>query len=648
MSRNLSVQLAIAGLLAAVLIAVIIAIVQFNSIEKDVIEVKQKTAHNESILTQLSDKIERGIKVNGASNGGGNNGNNGGSANNAAGDKIDGNLLVPDPTPLTAPGAKMGGHLRLVSASDYKGFNRLVENGADVQELYDGFIGNKLAHRQIMDPDKWASELARAVTVENDGMTYHVWLHEGVTWHKPAVDFANPRYKWLDGEHIVKAQDFAFMMQMLMDPKVEGAASSRTYFEDFDRLEIINDYEFKAHWKRKTYSSLATTLEGIVPLPEWLYAFDEDGKRYPDSILGLKFNSHWYNDRGIGSGPYRFAESKPGEYVKLVRNESYFEGQAAIAEVSFQIVKDDELRLLKFKRGEIDVTGLSPTQYRKEILEPTDSAFKSGKFKYETFIRLVYYYMGWNADGQFFGDKLVRRAMTHAFNRLRLINEVFVGLGEITTGNFHSSTPYYDKSIEPWEFNLDKAKALLDEAGWKDTDGNGIRDKMVGGEKKEFEFSFLIYSSSPEYKTMADIFKEDLIKIGVKMNVQAVDWPTMQKKMDDKEFDAFTGGWGLDWESDPYQLWHSTQADVPKGSNRVGFRNKEADEIIEKARVTFDPDERKRLFNRFHAIMHDEQPYTFFRIPFGVLVWQPRVQNVIIQKVRPQVLYRTMWLDDAK
>ena len=120
------------------------------------------------------------------------------------------------------------------------------------------------------------------------------------------------------------------------------------------------------------------------------------------------------------------------------------------------------------------------------------------------------------------------------------------------------------------------------------------------------------------------------------MTYSPVDWPTMLKKMDEKKFDAYTGGWGLSWTIDPYQIWHSSQADVPKGSNRVGFRNERADEIIEQLRVTFDEDERIELAREFHKIVHEEQPYTFFFAPKNVIAYNPRIQNVLVRKTRPQ------------
>jgi ABC-type transport system substrate-binding protein len=159
-----------------------------------------------------------------------------------------------------------------------------------------------------------------------------------------------------------------------------------------------------------------------------------------------------------------------------------------------------------------------------------------------------------------------------------------------------------------------------------------------------FDFNVVSYDR-PEVRTYLSVFKEDLRKIGINMTQLAVDWPTMQKKMDEGDFDAFTGGWGLSWVIDPYQIWHSSQADVPKGSNRVGFRNKRADEIIEKLRVTFDEAERLKMFHEFHQLLHEEQPYTFFYSPRATAVWNPRVQNMIINQTRPQMYSLPWWID---
>jgi len=190
----------------------------------------------------------------------------------------------------------------------------------------------------------------------------------------------------------------------------------------------------------------------------------------------------------------------------------------------------------------------------------------------------------------------------------------------------------------PRTFDLKRAAKLLDEADWIDRDGDGIREKYIGIDKYDFKFTMLIYDNSSEWEAVASIFKEDLRKIGVQMRIRKVDWALMQELMDDKKFDAFTGGWGLSWETDPYQIWHSSQVDVKGGSNVIGFKNEEADRIIEELRVTFDRRKRKKLLDRFQEILYNEQPYTFIFSRKYVAIWWDYLKNVKFGKVSPHEL----------
>jgi ABC-type transport system substrate-binding protein len=243
-----------------------------------------------------------------------------------------------------------------------------------------------------------------------------------------------------------------------------------------------------------------------------------------------------------------------------------------------------------------------------------------------------------------FKDKRVRRAMSHAFNAEMLLKDVFVGLGERATGPISSFSPYSDKSLPPIPFDLDAAKALLDEAGWKDGDGDGVREQIIDGQTIRFEFTLMTYGSSDEYKTLGNIFKEDLAKIGIKMSVLPMDWANFLKKMDDKEFDAITGAWAQGPDVDYFQIWHSSQADVPKGSNRVGFRSVEGDRIIEALQLEFDPEKRVELAHQFHRLVYDEQPYTFFYTRKRPGFWQPELQHVEFGTDRPHKNHRPWFL----
>ena len=540
-----------------------------------------------------------------------------------------------------------GGTLLMQFGSDPKGFNYTAENGADVQRIQTYNTLN-LVRRHKKDPSELGSELAYHLKVDDDFKTFTYKIRRDIYWHVPAVDFSTGRFDWLKGDHQTTAHDLVFAMDMMMNDQVAGAAPSRSYLSDLLDYEAIDDFTFRIRFKTKLQSTLAVIVPGLYAVPEFLYAFDEDGERYPDEIIGARFQDHWYNPRGLGNGPYRFVKYEPGVSIELERVPGFPLGGNPHDKIIFQIIKDQTSWARKLRTKELDISYLQPGQYRSEVLEgEADSPFKDGSLKEGEYWEHTYFYVGWNADRPWFGDKRVRWAMSHAFNADRLIDEVFLGLGERCTGPMPSFLPFYDKSIPPIPFDLNRAQELLVEAGWEDTNDDGIRDKEINGERVEFDFTLIVYGSSDEYITLGNIFKEDLAQIGVKMTVQPLDWAVLLKRVDDREFDAITLAWVSGPDVDFYQIWHSSQADVPKGSNRVGFRNPEADKLIEALRLEFDFEKRIQLAHQFHKLAYDEQPYTFFYTRKRKAFWQKRLKNVWFGKVRPYMNPRPWMLAPA-
>jgi ABC-type transport system substrate-binding protein len=145
---------------------------------------------------------------------------------------------------------------------------------------------------------------------------------------------------------------------------------------------------------------------------------------------------------------------------------------------------------------------------------------------------------------------------------------------------------------------------------------------VIDGAKVPFAFQLVIYGSSTEWDTIANIYREALRTIGVKMDPVALEWATQLKRVEDREFDAVTLAWVPPWATDLMQIWHSQEADRPKSSNRIGFRNKDADRIAEALRREFDPAKRVALCHEFHALVHELQPYTFvYQRSRAVLYW---------------------------
>ncbi|MBM76756.1 MAG: hypothetical protein CMK59_15215 [Proteobacteria bacterium] len=554
--------------------------------------------------------------------------------------------------------AQKGGTLLSYLGSDPKGLNFLTQNGSDVSNLQN-YIGIGLMRRHFNDTSKWHPELAYHMGRTEDFLTYTYKIRDDVFWHDPTLEKSNPSLAWLfegkscreghfiNGRCRVTAHDLVFMMDMLMNNQVAGAAPIRSYYSNLKQYRALDDFTFQVEFNKKTQTQ-DNMVRGIYPMPEFLYAYDEDGNRYDDSIIGTKFEAHWYDPNTIGAGPYRFVEFDPGVKIMLERDSRFPLGGNAFKKILFQIINDDQQRLRKMKKEEIHYTGLSPSQYRVEVVEGDQSSpFKNGTFGNAEYWSHTYYYIGWNNQSIFFNDKRVRQAMSHAFNADFLLQKVMMNLGKRCTGPMPAFLPFYDSELPPIPFDLEKAKSLLNEAGWIDSDNDGILDKVIEGQKTDFEFSLTIYGSSKEYKTIGDIFKEELAKVGVKMNVVPQEWSMLLKKIDAREFDAVTLAWVSGPDVDFRQIWHSTQADVPQSSNYISFRNEEADKIIEALEVEFDFDKRVELANNFHKLLYDEQPYTFFYTRRSPYYWNQKLKDVKAQTVRPYLNARAWHLTDG-
>lgn len=556
------------------------------------------------------------------------------------------NFLSPKGVHWPPKGATLDGIVKKGwDSGDPKGFNWLVVNDGALSEYIEHYSGAVLSDRNIWtDPNLWHARMACRVEITDDFKEYTIYLRKGVYWHKPAgVDVKSARYAWLDKPQELTAEDYVFAIEMILNPQVENGFL-RNYYKDVESVKAVDKHTLVVRWKTKTYQSLAFSLS-VQPLAKHIYGYTEDGKPIPQETQGLRLNQHWYNNKGFPSaGEYRFSEYKPGAHIKLERDDDYPGEKPAIKDIVYPIYTDRTLGVLKLKSGELNFTEVYPGQYREEYLDwqskpkaswPKNNPFLNGQISCEPATSPIYRYVGWNMDNPLFEDTRVRRAMTHALNRVDILKKVFVGLGELTTGPFLPWSDHVDKTIQPLPFDLGRSRALLAEAGWKDSDGDGLVDKLIDGKRTPFAFTLLVYGNKPEYTAMANIFKEDLLKVGVKMDMAAVEWSLMQKRMEEKNFEAYTGGWLVPWDGDPFQTWHSSQADVPKGSNRIGFRNQRADKLIEQLRATFDPAKRREMFHELHRILHEEQPYTFFFYQKEVYCWRDNVKGVKFAKARP-------------
>ncbi len=432
--------------------------------------------------------------------------------------------------------------------------------------------------------------LAESWEISEDKLTYTFKLRENV--------------KWQDGEPFT-SEDVVFSYKTIMNPKVD-APQLRAYYQEIRDVKAIDDHTVKFTYARPYF--LALEFCGGMPIvPKHVFAEGD-------------FNTNPAGRSPVGTGPYKFLRWTTGREIVVEKNPDYWGEKPKLNRIVFRIITDSSVSLQVLKREELDVSGLTPIQWARQT---------SSKSFEENFDKLSYFtpnysYIGWNLRRPYFSDKVVRQALTHLVNRELILQQILFDLGAVVTNPFYINSPEYDKSIEPYPYDPKKAAELLDQAGWTDSNGNGIRDK----DGVEFNFEFLIPAGSETGEKIATILKEELDKTGIGMDIRKIEWAVFTSRLMDRKFDAVTLAWSMGVESDPYQIWSSTQAE--KGSNFVGFVNEEADKLIEAARKEFDRDKRIEMYRRFAEIVHEEQPYTFMFCNKSTVAVNKRFENVVV------------------
>jgi peptide/nickel transport system substrate-binding protein len=320
----------------------------------------------------------------------------------------------------------------------------------------------------------------------------------------------------------------------------------------------------------------------------------------------------------VGTGPYRLLRWDTGEQIVLERHDGYWGPKPHLKRIVFKLITDTTVALEVLKQGGLDFMGLRPMQWSRQ----TQSQRFQQRFQKFKYYLPSYSYIGWNLRKPLFQDQRVRQAMTMLLDRDLILQKILFGLGIVVSGPFYVNSPDYNRAVAPYPYDPQAAMERLRAAGWSDHDGDGIVDR----EGVPFAFEFLISSGSKFAEQLATILQESVKRVGIHMTIRKLEWAVFIQKIQSHDFDACTLGWSLGWEADPYQVWHSSQAE--KGSNFVGFANDEADRLIEEARREFDADKRRAMFRRFHEIIHEVQPYTFLFTTEALVAVDRRFANV--------------------
>jgi peptide/nickel transport system substrate-binding protein len=432
-------------------------------------------------------------------------------------------------------------------------------------------------------------DLAESWEISDGGLTITFRLKRNVLWHD-GVPFT--------------ADDVKFTFDTILDPAAGCPYISG--YSDIKEIRVIDPYTVRFLYSRPYAPALLKLGMGIIP--RHLFKDVRDIRKSP------------YARSPVGTGPYKFSKWENGHFIILEANKEYFEHVPGIKRYIYKIIPDQSVQFLELVAGDVDSMDLNPYQffYRSDTRQ-----FRESIEKYR-YLAHSYTYIGYNLKDPLFGDKNVRQALSCAINKKEIIDAVLLGLGEPCTGPFLKTTPYYDDEAPGYGYDPLKAAKLLRDAGWKDTDGDGILDRNG----IEFRVKLATNQGSQVREDVATIVQSQWAALGIRADIQVVAWSAfLDQFVNKKNFQAVILGWTIPVDPDIYAVWHTGSA-KPGGLNFVSYSNKRVDELIEAGRREFSPEKRREIYREAHRLIAEDAPYTFLFFPYATPAVNKRFKGI--------------------
>ncbi len=452
--------------------------------------------------------------------------------------------------------------------------------------------------------------------------------------------------KWQDG-HPFNAHDVYFAWQCYWNQTVD-CEDSRYKIQKIVHADVLDDHRIRFFYGEQYFLALDAFTD-LTVLPSHLYNLsDPDNPKHDPAsdVLGAAqgefVNDHENNFKWVGLGPYQVKEVTE-QWVIAERFEGYFDPERAgyVDAIHWRHIPSVDAGKQALLNGELDYFArISSDDYFGEYCQ--QEAFTNTHYKGYTYQPRMQY-IAWNTRRPVFKEQAVRTALGHAMDWDEFLSTVGNGLGvRITSTQFYMS-PTYDHALEPIAFDLEKAEEILTDAGWYDRDGDGIRDK--NGIPLEFEY--LMTPGNTASQRIVLKLQENCAKIGIKVNVATRDWAAFIERAKTKDFDAFGMAWVLPVESDPQQLWHSSEG-KSRGSNYPGLDDPEIDRLIEAIQVELDEERRYELFHELQARIYEQQPYMFtYNVPVKFAM-NKRIRNFKSYAINPGYSVRDWFIEETE
>lgn len=442
---------------------------------------------------------------------------------------------------------------------------------SDFDRRVDFYLFTPMVHLDTdLDP---VPGLATKWEISSDGREY--------TFH------LNPAATFSDGSPVL-ASDALFTLKKIVDPTTE-APQIAGGFENLDlkATRVVDDHTIVVAFK-EALSPQMVHFNDLLVLPEHVYG---KGDFKTDFI-----------SKAVGSGPYRLVRRVPGQEVLLERRPEFWAQKPYLQRVLFKVITDDSTAWAAMKKGEIDETIIPADTWTAESRRSELMKF----IDFRRFYTLNYNYIPWNTRDPMLADKRLRRALAMCIDLKSIIDNLYHGTARAMNGPFTPDQWAYNPEVPVIEYNPQEALRILRSLGWLDTNRDGLLDK--GG--KPLKLQMLVIAGSQASTQFAPLFQAELKKIGVQLDIVPLEAGAFISRVLAGNYQCGYLNWKLDPDPDPFNLFHSSQF-PPRGQNFVFYSNPDADRMMEQARREIDQSKRKAIYRQLHALIADDQPYTW-------------------------------------
>jgi peptide/nickel transport system substrate-binding protein len=454
--------------------------------------------------------------------------------------------------------------------------------------IFNGLVG-------INEKQEIVPELAERWDVSKDGRTYTFFLRKDVTWHAKEGEQPRP----------FTADDVIFTYQVMMHPRTITPLKVR--YEFIAAAEKVDDATVRFTLKRPILNALAKFSFKVIP------------KHGPANKEYLTRDDPFVQ-HPIGTGPYQLKAVTTEREIVLAANENYFKGRPHVDQFQAKPFADQNIMTQALMFNAIDMIVL---------VNPRDIPEIQGdkRFILQPYNALSYAFFGYNVRNPLLADKRVRTAFTHAVNRQEMLDSFFNGQGTIISGPFAPGSWAYNLDVQPLAFDPTRAKALLAEAGFV-TGPDGIVAK--DGKKLSLTLKVPIEKESEAVKRVVLAFKNYLKNIGADVKVEFKEWQAWKEDVFlEHDFDIIFAQWVFDDSADISSLFHTGEIG-PWRNNFGGYTNAEVDGLINESKLTLDHEKKRTINRKLHAILADENPYTFLWTLTNYAAYHKKVRRVAI------------------